>query len=112
MIKEGIIKIVNSLATGTNDIQLTIKLLNKFPILKTDKIGDIQTLRNNENFKSTLKDAVKDNIDRIHIYLNDNNLHFKPEIFEDIYDKPLTTSGSSSGSGNQNLGTVPKTQPT
>ena len=59
MIKEGIIKIVNSLATGTNDIQLTIKLLNKFPILKTDKIGDIQTLRNNENFKPILKDAVK-----------------------------------------------------
>ena len=42
------------------------------------KEGDIQTLRNDENLKSILKDAVKENIYRINIYLKIKNLHFKP----------------------------------
>ena len=81
----------------------------------TDKEGDSQTLRNDENFKFILKDAVKDNRDIIRIYLNTNDLNFKPsfrpEIFEDIYKDLLPTSGPTSGSGDSNHGTGPVTQP-
>ena len=76
---------VTSLATYTNDIQLIINLLNNFPTYTMEKDSDSQTLKNDENFKSMLKDSVKYNIYRINIYLNINNLHFKtsfkPEIF-------------------------------
>ena len=62
-----------------------------------DKEGAIQTLSNDENFKPILKYSAKDYIDRINIYLNINNLHFKPssktEIFEDISKDPFPTSG-------------------
>ena len=61
---------VTSLATDTNSILQFTNLLNKCPMYTIDKEGDIQTLSNDENFKSILKDAVKDNIDIIHIYLN------------------------------------------
>ena len=94
-IKGNIITMVTSLATYTNDIQLIINLLNNFPTYTMEKDSDSQTLKNDENFKSTLKDAVKDNRDIIHIYIKINNLHFKPsfetEIFEDISEDPLPT---------------------
>ena len=81
-----------------------------------DKGGDIQTLSSDVNFKSILKDAVKDNRDIICIYLNINHIHFKPslkpEIFEDISEYPFPTSGHTSGSGNNNPGSGPGTQPT
>ena len=85
-----------SLETDTNDILWITNLLNKCPIYTIDKEVDIQTLSNDENFKSILKYAVKENIDRIQIYLSINNLHFKssfkPEIYEDIYYESFTTS--------------------
>ena len=74
----------------------------------------MQTLRNYNSFKSILKDTVKDNIDKICIYLKINNLHFKhsfkPEIFEDISDYPFPTLGPTSVSGNRNTGTGTGTQ--
>ena len=79
-----------------------------------DKEGDSQTLKNDENFKSMLKDSVKYNIYRINMYLNINNLHFKPsskpKIFEGIYKDPFPTSGPTSGFGNRNTGTGPGTK--
>ena len=105
---------VNSLETDTSDIIRTSNLLNKCPMYKTYKGFDSQTLRNDENFKLIIKDAVKDNIDRICIYLNINILHFKtsfkPERFEDISEDPFPTSGPISVSGNSNPGTGPGTQ--
>ena len=81
----------------------------------TYKEDENQNLSNDENFKSIRKDSFKDNIYRIHMYLNINNLQFKhsfkPEIFEDIYEDPLPTSGPTSGYGNRNPGTGPGTQP-
>ena len=86
-IKGKITTIVTSLVTNTNDIQQIINLLNKCPMHKSDKEGDSHTLSNYEKSKSILKAAVKYNRDRIFIYLNINNLNFKPslkpEIFED-----------------------------
>ena len=80
VIKGGIITMVNSLATDTRDILWITNLLNNSPMYTTDKGGDCQTLRKDENFKSNLKDSVKDNRDRINIYLNINNLHLKPSF--------------------------------
>ena len=89
MIKGKTINMVNLLGTNTNDILHTTNILNKSPMYTTYKEGDSWTLRNNENFKSIIKDAAKDNIYRIHIYLNINNINFKPsfkpEIFKNIY---------------------------
>ena len=53
---------VTLLATGINNIQLITKFLNKCPMYTLDKEGDSQTLNNDENFKSMLKDSVKYNI--------------------------------------------------
>ena len=103
-IKGEIIKTVTSLASETNDILLITNLLNKCPMYTTDKEGDNQNLRSDENFKSILKDAIKDNRDRVCIYLNINHKIFKPsftpEIFEDISKYPLPTPGPTSGSDN------------
>ena len=115
MIKGGIITMVTSLATDTNDILRITKLLKKCPVYTTDKECDSQNLRNDKNFKYILNDAVKYNRDRIIIYFNINNIHFKPsfkpEGFEDISEDPLPTSGPTSGAGNSNPGTGPGTQP-
>ena len=78
MIKGEIFTMVTSLATDTNDILQITNLLNKCPEDTTDKEGDIQTLRNEDILKYVLKDEVKYNRDIIHIYLNINNLNFKP----------------------------------
>ena len=55
---------------------------------KIEKEGDSQTLRNYENFEFIINYSFKDNRDFICIYLNINNLHFKPsfnpERYEDI----------------------------
>ena len=116
MIKGKIIAMATSLANDTSDLLQITNLLNKCTMYTTDKEGDSQTLRNDGNFKSILKlkDAFKDNIDRIHIYLNINNLNFKPsfkpERFEDISEDPFPTSGPTPGSVNSNPGTGPQTQ--
>ena len=92
IIKVKIITMVTSLETDTNNILQITNLLNKCPMYTTDNQCNSQTLRNDDNFKSTPKDAVKDNRYRIHIYLNINNMHFKtsfkPEICEGIYEEP------------------------
>ena len=79
----------------------------------TDKKGDSQTLSNYENFISIFNYEVKYNRDRIRIYLNINNIHFKPSfkpgIFEDISEDPFSTSGPTTGSDNSNPGTGPGT---
>ena len=79
---------VTSLATDTNYILKMVNLLNKCPMYTTYKEGYSQTLRNDEKSKYILKSSIKYNIYRIYIYLNINNLYFKPsfkpEIFEDI----------------------------
>ena len=80
IIKGEIIEMVNSLETDTNDILIITNLLNKCTMHTTDKEGDIYTLRNYENFKYILNNSVNDNKDRICIYLNINNLHFKPSF--------------------------------
>ena len=76
---------VTSIATDTNKIIQITNLLNKCRMYSTYKEGDIHTLRNDENLKSALNNAVKGNRDITCIYLNINNLHFKtsfkPEIF-------------------------------
>ena len=59
------IKMVTSIVTDTNNILQITNLLNKCPMYTTYKEGDSQTLRNDENFKSILRDAVKYNKDII-----------------------------------------------
>ena len=105
---------VTLLANETNDILQTTNLLNKCPMYTTENKYDSQTLRNYENFIPILNDAVKDNVYRIHIYININNLHFKPsfkpERFENISEEPLPISELTSGYGNIKPGTGPGTQ--
>ena len=106
---------VESLATDTKNILLITNLLNKFLMYTKYKEGGSQTIRNDEKFKSILKDAVKDNRDIIFIYLNINHLNFKPlfkpEIFEDISEDPFSKSGQTSRPNNSNPGTGQGTQP-
>ena len=59
MIKGKTIIMVTSLETDTNSIIQITNLLNKYNIYAADKESDSQTLRNDEIFKSILKDAVK-----------------------------------------------------
>ena len=84
---------MTSLENDTNDIQRITSLLNNYPMYTTEKEGDNQNLRKDENLKSIPKAAVKDNIDIISIYLNINKLHFKnslkTKIFEDISEDPF-----------------------
>ena len=87
---------VTSLAPETNNIIRITNLLNGCHTYTTYKEGDSQTLSNYEIFKSIVKDAVKYNRNKIHIYLNINNLHFKPSLkpkkFEDISEDPFPIS--------------------
>ena len=103
---------LNWIATDTNEIQWIINLLNKCPMYTTYKYGDNQTLRNDDNFKSDLKAAIKDNRYIIWIKLNIKNIHFKPlfkpKIFEEISKNPFPTSRC----GNRNPGTGPVIHPT
>ena len=52
MIKGGIITMVTSLATDTNDILRITKLLKKCPVYTTDKECDSRTIINDEIFNS------------------------------------------------------------
>ena len=114
MVKSKIKAMVTSLETDTNDILRINNLTNKFHMYTTDKVGFICTIRNDQNFKSTLQNSVKNNRYIICIYLKINNLYFtpslKPEIFKSIYNDPIPKSGPTSGSGNINPGTGPGTQ--
>ena len=106
------IAMVTSLSNETKDMLLITNLFNKFPMYTTNKVGDSQTLSNDENLKYILNYAVKYNITRILIYFNINNLKFKTsfkhEIFEDTSEDPFPTSGPTLGSGNGNPGIGPK----
>ena len=106
---------VNSIATDTNDLILITNLFNKCHMYTTYNEVDSQNLSNDEDFNSILKDLVKYNIDIICIYLNINNIHFKPSFkpksFGDIYGDPFCTSGTTSVSCNINTVTCTVTQP-
>ena len=106
---------VTSLKTDTNSILWTTILLNKFHMYTMEKEGDSKTINNDKNLKSIIKDSVKDNRDRLRIYLNIINMHFKPsfrpEIFEDISEEPFPTSWRTSVSDIIYSVTGPVTQP-
>ena len=114
-IKGKIISMVTSLKTDTNSILWTTILLNKFHMYTMEKEGDSKTINNDKNLKSIIKDSVKDNRDRLRIYLNIINMHFKPsfrpEISEDISEEPFPTSWRTSVSDIIYSGTGPGTQP-
>ena len=59
--KEKKTAMVNSLATDTDDILKITNILNKCTLYTKVKEGDSQTLKNEENFKSILKDSGKEN---------------------------------------------------
>ena len=65
MITGGIIAMVASLATDTNNILIITNLLNKCSMYTIYKEGDRQTLSNDENFKYILRDSSKENRDII-----------------------------------------------